>query len=85
MEIEADGLPISVSLVKPASIDTPFYDKARNYMDVDPRPVPPVYAPEVVADAIVRCAVHPTRDLYAGAAGALLAASGGTASGSPTR
>jgi short-subunit dehydrogenase len=77
MEIEADGLPISVSLVKPASIDTPFYDKARNYMDVDPRPVPPVYAPEVVADAIVRCAVHPTRDLYAGAAGALLAASGG--------
>jgi short-subunit dehydrogenase len=76
MELEAEGAPISVSLVKPASIDTPFYEHARNYMDVDPKPVPPVYAPEVVAQAIVRCAEHPTRDIFAGAAAVGIAAGG---------
>jgi short-subunit dehydrogenase len=76
MELEEEGAPISVSLVKPATIDTPFYEHARNYMDVDPKPIPPVYAPEVVADAILRCAEHPTRDVFAGAAAIGLAATG---------
>lgn len=29
MELEEEGAPISVTLVKPASVDTPFFDKAR--------------------------------------------------------
>lgn len=29
MELEEEGAPISVTLVKPASIDTPFFEKAR--------------------------------------------------------
>jgi NAD(P)-dependent dehydrogenase (short-subunit alcohol dehydrogenase family) len=76
MELEEDGAPISVSLVKPAVIDTPFYEHARNYMAVDPKPVPPVYAPEVAAQAIIRCAEHPTRDIFAGAAAVGIAAGG---------
>lgn len=76
MEVEEAGLPVSVSLVKPASIATPFYDVARNYMERRPKPVPPVYAPEVAARAILACAVRPTRDLYAGGAARALAASG---------
>ncbi len=75
MEVEEAGLPVSVSLVKPASIATPFYDVARNYMDRRPRPVPPVYAPEVAARAILTCATRPTRELYAGGAAKALAAS----------
>ena len=74
MELEAEEAPISVSLVKPASIATPFYASARNYMGVEPRPVPPVYAPEVAARAILRCATRPTRELYAGGAAKGLAA-----------
>jgi hypothetical protein len=74
MEVEEAGLPVSVSLVKPASIATPFYDVARNYMDRRPRPIPPVYAPEVAARAILVCATRPTRELYAGGAGKALAA-----------
>ena len=34
MELEKDGIPISVSLVKPVSIDTPFYEKAKTSADV---------------------------------------------------
>ena len=68
MELEAAGVPISVSLVKPASIDTPFFEKAKTYLDVEPQPVPPVYAPEIAADVILRCAEKPTREIIAGGA-----------------
>ena len=36
MELESDGIPVSVSLVKPASMDTPFFDKAKTFMGVEP-------------------------------------------------
>jgi NAD(P)-dependent dehydrogenase (short-subunit alcohol dehydrogenase family) len=68
MEIDEADLPIAISLVKPASIDTPFFEHARTYMDADPRPVPPVYAASEVARAIVRCAERPVRDLPVGGA-----------------
>jgi NAD(P)-dependent dehydrogenase (short-subunit alcohol dehydrogenase family) len=61
MELEEEGLPIAVTLVKPASINTPFYEKARTYLGVEPRPVPPVYAPEVVSEVILHAAQHPLR------------------------
>jgi NAD(P)-dependent dehydrogenase (short-subunit alcohol dehydrogenase family) len=68
MELEAEGAPVAVTLVKPASIDTPFFEKARTYLEFEPQPVPPVYAPEIVADAILHCATHPMRDVFVGGA-----------------
>lgn len=72
MELEEQGVPVSVTLVKPSSIDTPFFEKARTLMGVEPRPVPPVYAPEIVADVILTCAEEPTREIGVGAAGVML-------------
>jgi short-subunit dehydrogenase len=74
MELEEEGVPISVTLVKPASIDTPFFEKARTYLGVEPQPVPPVYAPEVVAEVILSAAERPIRELIAGGSGATLSA-----------
>jgi NAD(P)-dependent dehydrogenase (short-subunit alcohol dehydrogenase family) len=74
MELEEEGVAISVTLVKPASIDTPFFEKARTYLGVEPQPVPPVYAPEVVSEVILHAAQHPLRELIAGGAGAKLSA-----------
>ena len=74
MELEEEGLPISVTLVKPASVDTPFFDKARTYLGVEPQPVPPVYAPEVVSEVILHAAQQPLRELIAGGSGAKLSA-----------
>jgi NAD(P)-dependent dehydrogenase (short-subunit alcohol dehydrogenase family) len=74
MELEEEGAPVSVTLVKPASIDTPFFEKARTYLGVEPQPVPPVYAPEVVSEVILRAAVQPIRELIAGGSGAKLSA-----------
>jgi short-subunit dehydrogenase len=79
MELEADRVPIAVSLVKPSSIDTPFFRHARNYMDVEPAPAPPVYAPELVAEAILACAERPTRDVYVGGAARTVGMMGGVA------
>jgi short-subunit dehydrogenase len=74
MELEAEGAPIAVTLVKPASVDTPFFEKARTRLGVEPQPVPPVYAPEVVAAVILHAAQHPLREIIAGGAGAKLSA-----------
>ena len=74
MELEETGLPIAVTLVKPASIDTPFFEKARTYLGVEPQPVPPVYSPEVVSEVILHAAQHPLRELIAGGSGAKLSA-----------
>jgi short-subunit dehydrogenase len=69
MELEADGAPISISLIKPAAIDTPYKDHAKNYLGVKAENPPPVYAPETVAEAILHCAENPTRDVFVGAGG----------------
>lgn len=69
------GAPVSVTLVKPTSIDTPLPRRARNYMDREPMLPPPVYPPEEVANAILHAAVHPQRDIVVGGAGKLFTAS----------
>jgi hypothetical protein len=66
---------VSVTLIKPAGIDTMFVEHAKNLMDVKPKLPPPVYAPELVAQAILHAAEHPRRDLYVGAASRLQASS----------
>lgn len=66
MEVEHDGLPISVTLVKPGSTDTPYTEHAKNYLPNEPKNAAPTYAPEVVAETILYCAEHPVRDVFAG-------------------
>ena len=68
MELEYEGLPISVALVKPASIDTPFIEHGRSQMNAEPEFSPPVYPPEEVARAILKCAEYPMRDVLVGGA-----------------
>ncbi len=76
MELEAEGAPISVTLIKPSAIDTPYKEHAKNYLAVKPQNPPPVYAPEVVAEAILYCAENPVRDVFAGGGGKVLSAMG---------
>lgn len=71
VELEQQGAPVSVTLVKPSPIDTMFVKHAKNYMDVEPRLPAPVYAPEIVADAILYVAEHPKRDIFVGSASKL--------------
>lgn len=72
MELEHDDAPISVTLIKPSSIDTPYRRHAKNYLPEEPKNPPPVYAPDPVAEAILYAAEHPIRDIYVGGAGRAL-------------
>jgi short-subunit dehydrogenase len=76
VELEKEGVPVAVTLVKPASIDTPFIDHARNYMTEKPTFPPPVYPPDEVARAILHCAEHPVREVIVGGSGRVLTAMG---------
>ena len=69
VELAREGWPIGVTNVMPAAINTPFFDKARTKLGVRPKGFPPMYAPGVVADAIVYAAEKAPRDIVAGGAG----------------
>jgi hypothetical protein len=55
-----------VSLVKPGPIDTPFPEHARKHIPEQAKHTPPVYPPEEVAHAILRCAEKPMREVVVG-------------------
>jgi short-subunit dehydrogenase len=74
MELEAVGAPVSVTLVKPASIGTPMPQHVKNYTSGEAKFPPPVYSPDEVAAAILHAAVHPSRDLFVGGAAATMSA-----------
>lgn len=85
MELEHDQAPVSVTLIKPGPIDTPFPLNAQNYLNAEPQHVPPVYAPETVARAILRAAATPTRELFVGGGGRGIAGFGMLAPGAAER
>ena len=57
---------MSVTLIQPAAIDTPYPEHAKSYLGVEPTHMPPVYAPEVVAKAILASAQRPQRNVLVG-------------------
>jgi NAD(P)-dependent dehydrogenase (short-subunit alcohol dehydrogenase family) len=69
VELAHEGIPVSVTQILPAAINTPIYEKGRNKMPFKVRPVPPIYHPQIVVDAIAYAAENPVRELIAGAAG----------------
>lgn len=68
-ELAHEKSPVSVTEIMPAAINTPIYEKGRNKMPFKMRPVPPIYHPQIVADAVLYAAENPVRELVAGAAG----------------
>ncbi|HEU4507571.1 MAG TPA: SDR family oxidoreductase [Pyrinomonadaceae bacterium] len=76
LELEEEGAPISVTLIKPSASDTPYTRHAKNLMPVEPMNPPPVYAPDPVAEAILHCAENPERDVTVGGGGKVLAEAG---------
>ena len=66
MELEAERIPISVTLIHPGRIDTPYNEHAQNYMPNAPAHRGMLYPPEAVSDAILFACAHPKRDIFVG-------------------
>lgn len=67
IELEADEAPVSVTLIQPTAVDTPFPDHAGNYLDQQPKLPTPMIEPEKVAGVILDAATSPRRDVKVGA------------------
>ncbi|MGX2041430.1 SDR family oxidoreductase [Methylocaldum sp. MU1018] len=68
-----DTPDIQVCTVLPATIDTPLFQHAANYSGKAVRAMPPVYAPEDVAEAILQTIRRPRREVTVGNAGRMIA------------
>jgi short-subunit dehydrogenase len=63
---EVDETPVSITLVQPTAVNTPYPQHARNYMKKEPKLPTPQIDPERVADAILRAASKRTRHVRVG-------------------
>lgn len=67
LRMELNDCPhISVSNVMPASIDTPLFQHAANYMGLAVQPMKPVYDARSVARVIIKCIQRPRREVFVG-------------------
>ena len=67
IEIEViDRAPVSITLIQPTAVNTPFPEHSRNYMPQEPKLPSPLIEPEAVAEAILRAATRPTRSKKVG-------------------
>ncbi len=62
------GSAVHITLVHPPAVNTPFYGHAGSVMEKAPRPPPPVYQPELVAEAIYLAATVKRREWQVGGA-----------------
>jgi short-subunit dehydrogenase len=72
MELEHEGSPVTVSTLLPSSINTPLFEHARSKLGVLPQPVPPIYQPRVVAEAVLKAISHPQPRMVVGGGGKML-------------
>ncbi|SFC32890.1 NADP-dependent 3-hydroxy acid dehydrogenase YdfG [Alkalibacterium subtropicum] len=66
MEAEKEHLPVVVTQIHPARVDTPYPTHAASYIDKAPSHDGMMYPPESVATSILYAAEHPVRDMYVG-------------------
>jgi len=57
---------VHITMVQLPAMNTPQFGWSRNKMGRRPRPVPPIYQPEVAARAIVWAARHRRKEVYVG-------------------
>lgn len=63
---EIDKAPVSITLIQPTAVDTPFPQHARNYTSREPKLPTPQIDPGQVARAILDAASHGGRDVTVG-------------------
>jgi len=68
VEVErVEGAPVSVTLIQPTAVNTPYPQHAKNYMQREPKLPDPQIDPVQVAEAILKAASEGGRDVKVGA------------------
>ncbi|MFN2617580.1 MAG: SDR family oxidoreductase [Thermoleophilaceae bacterium] len=66
-ELRNKGSKVHVTMVQLPGLNTPQFEHCRSKMPKHPMPVPPIYQPEVAAEAVHWAAHHRRREIYVGA------------------
>jgi NAD(P)-dependent dehydrogenase (short-subunit alcohol dehydrogenase family) len=73
-ELLHDGSRVRVTMVQMPALNTPQFNWVKSRLPRKPQPVPPIYQPEVAADAIVWAADHDRREWHVGGSTAVVIA-----------
>jgi NAD(P)-dependent dehydrogenase (short-subunit alcohol dehydrogenase family) len=65
-ELLHEGSKVHVTMVQMPALNTPQFDWCRTRMERESQPVPPIFQPEVAAEAIVWASEHRRREMYVG-------------------
>jgi NAD(P)-dependent dehydrogenase (short-subunit alcohol dehydrogenase family) len=65
-ELLHDGSHVRVTMVHLPALNTPHFSWVRSRLPRTPQPVPPIYRPEIAADAIVWAVDHDRRQIQVG-------------------
>jgi short-subunit dehydrogenase len=65
-ELMHDGVAVHLVMVQMPALNTPQFNWARNKMSRRPQPVPPIFQPEVAAEAILYAAHSRRREVWVG-------------------
>jgi NAD(P)-dependent dehydrogenase (short-subunit alcohol dehydrogenase family) len=65
-ELLHDGVDVALSCVHLPAVNTPQFTWCENHMGHVAQPVPPIFQPEIIADAIFHTVRHPRREVYVG-------------------
>ena len=66
-ELHHEGSGIRVCEIHLPAINTPQFRWVKSFLPAEAQPVPPIYQPEVPADAIAWLLEHPRREMWVGA------------------
>jgi NAD(P)-dependent dehydrogenase (short-subunit alcohol dehydrogenase family) len=66
-ELLHDGVDVHLTMVQMPALNTPQFDWGLNKLPDRPQPVPPIFQPEVAAEAIVFAAYARRREIWVGA------------------
>lgn len=65
-ELMHEDVDVDVTMVQLPGLNTPQFEHCRGHLDEHPQPVPPIFQPEVAAEAVHWAAHHERREVYVG-------------------
>jgi NAD(P)-dependent dehydrogenase (short-subunit alcohol dehydrogenase family) len=63
-ELIHEGSNLHLTMVQLPAVNTPQFRQCMNKMPYEPQPVPPIFQPEIIADAVYFAATHKRREVY---------------------
>ncbi len=58
--------PVKICILELPAVNTPQFDVVRSRLPNRPKPVAPIFQPEIIAKAVLYAAEHPSRELWIG-------------------